>query len=245
LPGIITGVLCEYVQREAEMFFLFFLFVFFDSVRCFVFRLKFPELVFEEETEQCAELTLRLLEKCSSNSAPVRVNAAASLYMLMRHNFSMGSVRIWEHTLSLRRYLVNAHRWNWGAVLFRLRCCLKLAFWTGCAKQPDTLWVEKSWHQNVIMVFADVAPRVFLWRCTFFQTFARVKMQITMSMSSLVGVSHSFDEEYLRRSLKTILSYAEIDSELEGTSFPEQVGLLLLIRKLRGLFAEFKNYIFF
>jgi len=70
-------------------------------------------------------------------------------------------------------------------------------------------------------------------------------MQITMSMSSLVGVSHSFDEEYLRRSLKTILSYAEIDSELEGTSFPEQVGLLLLIRKLRGLFAEFKNYIFF
>nr|CAB3239426.1 dedicator of cytokinesis protein 7 [Phallusia mammillata] len=106
---------------------------------------KFPELVFEEETEQCADLTLRLLEKCSSSNACVRMHAAASLYMLMRHNFSLGS------------------------------------------------------------------------------TFARVKMQVTMSMSSLVGVSHTFDEEFLRRSLKTVLSYAEIDSELEGTSFPEQV----------------------
>lgn len=48
-------------------------------------------------------------------------------------------------------------------------------------------------------------------------------MQVTMSMSSLVGVSHDFDEEHLRRSLKTILSYAEADSELERTSFPDQV----------------------
>ncbi|XP_078495835.1 dedicator of cytokinesis protein 7 [Ciona intestinalis] len=106
---------------------------------------KFPELLFEEETEQCADLTLRLLEKCSSNITTVRMQAAASLYLLMRHNFSMGN------------------------------------------------------------------------------TFARVKMQVTMSMSSLVGVSHDFDEDYLRRSLKTILTYAKIDTELEATSFPEQV----------------------
>ena len=57
-----------------------------------------------------------------------------------------------------------------------------------------------------------------------FQTFARVKMQITMSMSSLVGVGHSFDEENLRRSLKTVLTYAERDVELEDTSFPAQVS---------------------
>ncbi|XP_076814693.1 dedicator of cytokinesis protein 7-like isoform X2 [Clavelina lepadiformis] len=106
---------------------------------------KFPELLFEEETEQCADLSLRLLEKCTSNIAEIRRQASASLYLLMRHNFSIGN------------------------------------------------------------------------------NFARVKMQVTMSMSSLVGVSHDFDEEFLRRSLKTILSYAEIDSELEGTSFPEQV----------------------
>ena len=44
-----------------------------------------------------------------------------------------------------------------------------------------------------------------------------------MSMSRLVGASHDFDEEYLRRSLKTILCYADADTELGGTSFPEQV----------------------
>ena len=60
--------------------------------------------------------------------------------------------------------------------------------------------------------------------CCALQSFARVKMQVTMSMSTLVGVSHDFDEEHLRKSLKTILSYAEADSELEGTSFPDQVG---------------------
>ena len=49
-------------------------------------------------------------------------------------------------------------------------------------------------------------------------------MQITMSMSSLVGVGHSFDEENLRRSLKTVLTYAERDVELEDTSFPAQVS---------------------
>ena len=62
-----------------------------------------------------------------------------------------------------------------------------------------------------------------LFTCFAFQTFARVKMQITMSMSSLVGVAHSFDEENLRRSLKTVLMYAERDAELEDTSFPAQV----------------------
>uniref|UniRef100_H2Y8Y5 DOCKER domain-containing protein n=1 Tax=Ciona savignyi TaxID=51511 RepID=H2Y8Y5_CIOSA len=113
------------------------------------FVAKVCELLFEEETEQCADLTLRLLEKCSSSMSAVRVHAAASMYLLMKHNFSMGN------------------------------------------------------------------------------NFARVKMQVTMSMSSLVGVSHDFDEDYLRRSLKTALNYAEVDSDLEGTSFPDQVRELV------------------
>ncbi|GIY48085.1 dedicator of cytokinesis protein 7 [Caerostris extrusa] len=53
--------------------------------------------------------------------------------------------------------------------------------------------------------------------------FARVKMQVTMSLSSLVGTNQNFNEEYLRHSLKTILVYAEEDTELQGTTFPEQV----------------------
>ncbi|XP_049870539.1 dedicator of cytokinesis protein 7 isoform X2 [Pectinophora gossypiella] len=53
--------------------------------------------------------------------------------------------------------------------------------------------------------------------------FSRVKMQVTMSLSSLVGTSTTFSEESLRRALKTVLLYAEHDAELQGTSFPEQV----------------------
>lgn len=60
------------------------------------------------------------------------------------------------------------------------------------------------------------------------QNFARVKMQVTMSLSSLVGTSQNFNEEYLRRSLKTILTYAEDDLELRDSPFPEQVLLTQL-----------------
>lgn len=56
------------------------------------------------------------------------------------------------------------------------------------------------------------------------QNFARVKMQVTMSLSSLVGTSQNFNEDHLRHSLKTILTYAEDDLELRETPFPEQVG---------------------
>lgn len=48
-------------------------------------------------------------------------------------------------------------------------------------------------------------------------------MQVTMSLSSLVGTSAQFNEDALRRSLKTILVYAEQDTELQDTTFPEQV----------------------
>ena len=55
------------------------------------------------------------------------------------------------------------------------------------------------------------------------QNFARVKMQVTTSLSKLVGTMENFNEEYLRKSLKTILVYAEQDHELAETTFPEQV----------------------
>ena len=55
------------------------------------------------------------------------------------------------------------------------------------------------------------------------QNFARVKMQVTMSLSSLVSQSQAFNELCLRKSLKTVLVYAEIDSEFRNTTFPDQV----------------------
>ncbi|KAK7889917.1 hypothetical protein WMY93_025477 [Mugilogobius chulae] len=52
---------------------------------------KFPELLFEEETEQCADLCLRLLRSCSSSISTIRSHASASLYLLMRQNFEIGN----------------------------------------------------------------------------------------------------------------------------------------------------------
>ncbi|KAF2358297.1 DHR-1 domain [Trinorchestia longiramus] len=120
----------------------------FNSQRALV--AKFPSLLFDEETEQCADLCLQLLRHCSSGLTPVRAHAAASLYALMRHNFIIGN------------------------------------------------------------------------------NFSRVKMQVTMSLSSLVGTWHSFSEACLRASLKTILTYSEQDTHLpHSSSFPEQVKELM------------------
>lgn len=76
-------------------------------------------------------------------------------------------------------------------------------------------------------------------------------MQVTMSLSSLVGQSQTCNEEYLRRSLKTILLYADNDLELKETTFPDQVEIctcLWLINHI--LFFKFmclwsNNYILF
>ncbi|XP_075415020.1 dedicator of cytokinesis protein 8 isoform X2 [Tenrec ecaudatus] len=57
--------------------------------------------------------------------------------------------------------------------------------------------------------------------------FARVKMQVTMSLASLVGKAPDFNEEYLRKSLRTILAYAEEDAAMQATLFPSQVEELL------------------
>uniref|UniRef100_A0A4X2KT50 Dedicator of cytokinesis 6 n=1 Tax=Vombatus ursinus TaxID=29139 RepID=A0A4X2KT50_VOMUR len=110
---------------------------------------KFPELLFEEDTELCADLCLRLLRHCSSRVTTIRTHASASLYLLMRQNYEIGN------------------------------------------------------------------------------NFARVKMQVTMSLSSLVGTTQNFNEEHLRRSLKTILTYTEEDLELRDSTFAEQVQDLM------------------
>uniref|UniRef100_A0A915L4Y3 C2 DOCK-type domain-containing protein n=1 Tax=Romanomermis culicivorax TaxID=13658 RepID=A0A915L4Y3_ROMCU len=118
---------------------------------------KFPDLLFEEDVDQCAHLCLLLLRHCAGRLQPIRAQAAASLYLLLRQSY------------------------------------------------------ESSGN------------------------FARAKMQITVSLSSLVGsaaghpsssatikraslhhvtpqYSEWFDENNLRRSLKRILSYAESDT---------------------------------
>ena len=46
-----------------------------------LFIQQFTGLLFDEETELCADLCLRLLRHCSSS---LRTQASASLYLLMR-----------------------------------------------------------------------------------------------------------------------------------------------------------------
>nr|CAH7724340.1 unnamed protein product [Callosobruchus chinensis] len=88
------------------------------------------------------------------------------------------------------------------------------------------LLLLKHCGSQIASVRSQSAASLYLLMRQTFQignNFARVKMQVTMSLSSLVGTSASFSDDSLRRSLKTILEYGERDTELQDTTFPEQV----------------------
>ena len=149
LLGSVLKVLLHALSRNQSVQALMNLF---GSQRSFVN--KFHNLLFDEESDNCADLCLLLLRHCGSSLSTIRSQAAGSLYCLMRQNF--------------------------------------------------------EFYGN---------------------NFSRVKMLITISLSSLVGGSTfdaTFSEASLRRSLKTILVYAEEErQDLQETSFPEQVKDLL------------------
>uniref|UniRef100_A0A7N6A649 Dedicator of cytokinesis 8 n=1 Tax=Anabas testudineus TaxID=64144 RepID=A0A7N6A649_ANATE len=126
----------------------------FSTLRALV--VKFGDLLFEEEAEQCADLCQKVLQYCSSPVDENRSQACATLYLIMRYSYS--------------------------------------------------------------------------------NNFSRVKMQVTMSLASLVGKSSDFQEEFLRRSLRTILAYAEEDSEMQNTQLPSQVDELL--RNLNSILSD-------
>ncbi|XP_030592976.1 dedicator of cytokinesis protein 8 isoform X1 [Archocentrus centrarchus] len=128
----------------------------FSTLRALV--VKFGDLLFEEEAEQCADLCQKVLQYCSSPLDENRSQACATLYLIMRYSYSNAS------------------------------------------------------------------------------NFSRVKMQVTMSLASLVGKSSDFQEEYLRRSLRTILAYAEEDTEMQNTQLSSQVDELL--RNLNSILSD-------
>uniref|UniRef100_A0A3Q3AR26 Dedicator of cytokinesis 8 n=1 Tax=Kryptolebias marmoratus TaxID=37003 RepID=A0A3Q3AR26_KRYMA len=128
----------------------------FSTLRALV--VKFGDLLFEEEAEQCADLCQKVLQYCSSPVDENRSQACATLYLIMRYSYSNAS------------------------------------------------------------------------------NFSRIKMQVTMSLASLVGKSSDFQEEYLRRSLRTILAYAEEDAEMQNTQLPSQVDELL--RNLNSILSD-------
>lgn len=92
-------------------------------------------MLFEEDTELCADLCLRLLRHCSSSVSSVRSHASASLYLLMRQNFEIGNVSKYtviifmtsyrkKHMIYLRvrdrkkHYLVFLHIYNPPSLLY-------------------------------------------------------------------------------------------------------------------------------
>ncbi|XP_029018983.1 dedicator of cytokinesis protein 8 isoform X2 [Betta splendens] len=128
----------------------------FSTLRALV--VKFADLLFEEEAEQCADLCQKVLQYCSSPVDENRSQACATLYVIMRYSFSNAS------------------------------------------------------------------------------NFSRVKMQVTMSLASLVGKSSDFQEDNLRCSLRTILAYAEEDTVMQNTQLPSQVDELL--RNLNSILSD-------
>ncbi|XP_057213628.1 dedicator of cytokinesis protein 8 isoform X2 [Triplophysa rosa] len=128
----------------------------FSTLRALI--VKFGDLLFEEEAEQCADLCQKVLHYCSSCVDGNRSQACATLYLIMRYSYSSAS------------------------------------------------------------------------------NFSRVKMQVTMSLASLVGKSSDIHEEYLRRSFRTILAYAEEDTEIQSTQLPSQVDELL--RNLNSILSD-------
>ncbi|XP_051508560.1 dedicator of cytokinesis protein 8-like isoform X2 [Myxocyprinus asiaticus] len=128
----------------------------FSTLRALI--VKFGDLLFEEEAEQCADLCQKVLHYCSSCVDGNRSQACATLYLIMRYSYSSAS------------------------------------------------------------------------------NFSRVKMQVTMSLASLVGKSSDIHEEYLRRSFRTILAYAEEDTEMQSTQLLSQVDELL--RNLNSILSD-------
>jgi len=116
--------------------------------------------------------------------------------------------------------------WLYLPVGFLVQIC-SCAIYTATAAQLTCFSCTSHIHNYSFIIlsvvyFSNVVSQ-YMFYVIPFQNFARVKMQVTMSLSSLVGTSSSFSEESLRRSLKTILVYAEKDADLQDTTFPEQV----------------------
>lgn len=91
-------------------------------------------------------------------------------------------------------------------------------------EQKETLGSPGCLARLPSLICRPGASYWFLLLLLLTQNFARVKMQVTMSLASLVGKAPDFNEEYLRRSLRTILAYAEEDTAMQATPFPTQVS---------------------
>ncbi|XP_050685080.1 dedicator of cytokinesis protein 7 isoform X2 [Leptidea sinapis] len=164
-----------------------------------------------------AELALTLLhaleaivQSCSSSEWS-QAACSGALTVVLRALQRNQSTTVLQHMFATVRSLVHKLGWSccgeeWGPGVCRvvLRHCAALSA-ASRAHASATLYALMRHHYRLG------------------NNFSRIKMQVTMSLSSLVGTSTTFSEESLRRALKTILLYAEHDQDLQDTNFPEQV----------------------
>lgn len=87
LLGVVLKVLLHALARNQSTLALQNLFA---TQRSLIF--KYHNLLFDEESDSCADLCLLLLKHCGSQLPSIRSQAAASLYLLMRQNFEIGNV---------------------------------------------------------------------------------------------------------------------------------------------------------
>lgn len=87
LLGVVLKVLLHALARNQSTLALQNLFA---MQRSLIF--KFHNLLFDDESDSCADLCLLLLKHCGSQLPSIRSQAAASLYLLMRQNFEIGNV---------------------------------------------------------------------------------------------------------------------------------------------------------
>lgn len=99
LLGTVLKVLLHSLSRNQSTLALQNLFA---SQRALIF--KFPNLLFDEETDICADLCLLLLKHCASQLPGIRSQAAASLYLLMRQNFEIGNVSRYTYYIEFKFY---------------------------------------------------------------------------------------------------------------------------------------------
>lgn len=87
LLGTVLRVLLHALARNQSTIALQSLFA---TQRSLIF--KYHNLLFDDESDTCADLCLLLLKHCGSQLPLIRSQAAASLYLLMRQNFEIGNV---------------------------------------------------------------------------------------------------------------------------------------------------------
>lgn len=170
---------------------------------------KFPEILFEEDTEYCADMCMRLLKHCTSPLQAVRAQASASLYFLMRQNFDIGNnfsrVKM-QVTMSLSTLVAGTKITNSSSILGNHK---------------------KSPHSNLIFYLINLK--------TLSET-SSLSSNNSNNGNSNGSTNNNgasllmdfFSVNCLKRSLRTILFYAENDHELSESSFPAQVKDLVL-----------------